>query len=534
MIRRIQMLMRSIYILALICFVSCLGGVGELLAESKDRAPEFRVPAGLRDRVNFWIDIFAKHGKYQSVIHHRNYPQAVFAVLDFSAEGEVLSPVRFAKEKERRVKEATERVKIALLRLAGGNQPSSALEREVKAAMEKVPGGPGKYSEAVKEDLIRSQTGIRERYAEAVQRSGRYLPIMERIFQQEFGLPKELTRLPFIESSFDYTAYSSVGAAGIWQFMRTTGRAYLTINSYVDERRDPIEATRAAAKYLRSAYQRLGTWPLALTSYNHGVAGVAKKVRQLGTNNIVEIVERPRERLFGFASGNFYPEFLAALDIYEEHLRYFPEVRIEPSLQIAQMKLPNAISIHRVVQNTGVPAEELKRYNYAVSDNVWRGRYPLPKGYTLKVPKAAGLKMASLAQPSLAEPEVPAASSIYGGVVYKVRAGDTVGSIARKYNTSVGEIVRLNGLKNFRIRVGQILKVRQSEQQQVSDPTSSSVVKSKPTPKAGTKSSRTHKVRSGESLWTISRKYSVSLAALKAANPTMGAKIKPGQTLRVP
>lgn len=519
---------------ALILLLVATGVLSSARLEAAPRRTyaEFEVPEGLRARVNFWKDVFTKYGKYQSVVHHRNYPQAVFAVLDFTEQAESLSPRNFEKAKEKRLKAVTEEVKVALLQLSAGREPASELGTRVKAAMELVPGGPSKFNEAVKEDLIRSQTGIRERYAEAMKRSGRYMPHLERIFQQEFGLPKELTRLPFIESSFDYTAYSSVGAAGIWQFMRTTGKLYLTINSYVDERRDPIEATRAAAKYLRAAYERLSSWPLAITSYNHGVAGVAKKVRQLGTNNIVEIVERPSERLFGFASANFYPEFLAALEIYDARERYFPEVRVEPALQIAQMKLPHAVAVHRVVQATGVPIEELKRYNYAIAEQVWRGRYPIPKGYSLKVPKDVGQRLASIAQPSMAVASAPATSSIYGGVSYKVRAGDTLGGIAKKYHTSVKEIQRLNDLKGSAIRVGQVLTVRDREVSSGVTQTASSADRSKGSP--AVESSRMHTVKSGESLWTISRKYRVTLADLKAVNPKMGSKIKPGQKIRIP
>ena len=277
------------------------------------RHSEFRVSEGLRARVDFWIDIFARYGKHQMVIHHRHYPQAIFGVLDLRQAAQEMGPVQLDLYRKKQEKALVARIERVLTMLAEGGQPTDPFEQHVQSVMRLIPGGPGKYREAIKEELVRSQTGIREKYAEAIRRASRYMHILERIFVRDYGLPMELTRLPFIESSFDYQAYSSVGAAGIWQFMRATGRKYMTINNVVDERRDVIASTRAAARYLQNAYNALGSWPLAVTSYNHGVVGVARKVRRLGTSNITEIIEHPRERLFGFASSNFYPEFLAAL-----------------------------------------------------------------------------------------------------------------------------------------------------------------------------------------------------------------------------
>jgi membrane-bound lytic murein transglycosylase D len=266
--------------------------------------------------------------------------------------------------------------------------------------MSLIPGGASKYRRLLEEDLIRTQTGIRERYADAIRRAWKYLPIIEQIFVSEYGLPKELTRLPFIESSFDYTAYSSVGAAGIWQLMPRTARGFhLVVGRFIDERRDPIKATRAAAEYLRSAYRSLGSWPLAITSYNHGVAGVRSKVVKAGTSDISEIVEHPSERYFGFASSNFYPEFLAALEIFDNHKRYFPEVAEEPPLRVISYPLRSAMSGPYVARQLGIPLEELQEANYAVLDPVWEGRAKIPAGYVLRIPAHYRSRVDGLIQP---------------------------------------------------------------------------------------------------------------------------------------
>jgi membrane-bound lytic murein transglycosylase D len=351
------------------------------------RKGPFQTPAKLRGRVEFWKDIFARYGKNQVVVHHREFPQVVFGVLDLTNEAQEMNPIEFARHKLSVEKSTVEALKRQLEPLARGEGPSTAYQEKIVGLMANIPGGGNKYRRLLDEDLIRTQTGIRERYAEAIRRSWKYLPIMEQIFVSEFGLPKELTRIPFIESSFDYTAYSSVGAAGIWQFMPRTARGHkLMVGAYIDERRDPIKATRAAAEYLRSAYRSLGSWPLAITSYNHGVGGVRSKVSKAGTNDISEIVEHPSERYFGFASSNFFPEFLAALEIFDDHQRYFPEISLEPPLRVVSYPLRSAMSAGYVSRQLGISIDELREANYAILDPVWQGRAKIPAGFVLRVP----------------------------------------------------------------------------------------------------------------------------------------------------
>jgi len=351
------------------------------------RKGPFQTPASLRGRVDFWKDVFATYGKNQVVVHHREFPQVVFGVLDFTAEAQTMSPVELSRHRANVEKETVAALKRQLELLAKGEPASTPYQEKLERVMERVPGGVNKYRRLVEEDLIRTQTGIRERYAEAIRRSWRYLPFMEQIFVSEYGLPKELTRLPFIESSFDYTAYSSVGAAGIWQFMPRTARSHhLRVGAQIDERRDPIKATRAAAEYLRSAYRSLGSWPLAITSYNHGVGGVRGKVSKAGTDDLAEIIEHPTERYFGFASSNFFPEFLAALEIFDDHKRYFPEIALEPPLRVVSYPLRSAMSVAYVSRQLGISVEELREANYAILEPVWQGRAKIPAGYTLRVP----------------------------------------------------------------------------------------------------------------------------------------------------
>lgn len=505
-------------------------------APLRARGVPFRVPAGLQARVNFWVDIFTKYGKDQLVVHHRYYPYIVFKVLNFSGQAQSLSPVAYEKYRERALDQTEKELLRAIRVLASGAAPSTDEERLVARKMAVLPEGVAKYQEMLDDDLIRGQSGIREKYAEAVARAGRYLPIMEVIFTEEFALPIELTRLPFVESSFDYTAYSSVGAAGIWQFMRATGKKYMTVTKLVDERRDPIEATRAAAKYLQHAYATLNAWPLALTSYNHGIAGVLSKVRKFGSENIVTLIERPvgEDHPFGFASSNFFPSFLAALEVYDRRHEYFPGVRMEAPLRMASRRLAFSISVREIERRLGITSEELRQYNYAIAEEVWKGRYSIPAGYVLKVPYRFRSLLPVLESQSSVGMRAPAppASVVYGGVTYTVRRGDTLGSIAKRFHTTVTKIREMNDLGSSELRIGQRLVVGGH------GPTAP-VVKTPeprlPGKEAHGRARRIHTVRSGESLWSIAKKLGTSVAELRSENGLAGqSTVKVGQRLKIP
>jgi membrane-bound lytic murein transglycosylase D len=418
--------------------------------------------------------------------------------------------------------------------------------------MRLLPEGARSYKRVLDEDLIRTQTGIRERYAQAIGRAWKYLPVMEQIFTNEYGLPKELTRLPFIESSFDYTAYSSVGAAGIWQFMPRTARSHrMLVGRYVDERRDPVKATRGAAEYLRIAYQELGSWPLAITSYNHGVGGVRSKVRAAGTSNLAEIVEHPTERYFGFASTNFYPEFLAAVEIFQEHDKYFPEVSVQPPLRLVAYPVKSPMSTDQAARQLGVPIESLKEANYALLDPVWRGAARIPAGYVLQVPVQYTDKMNQLRTPEPIRSRIVTTSSGEGRM-YRVIRKDTLQSIAAKFNTSPDRLMQLNRLTSAAVEPGQVLLVPRSGdarggsssaespdrmvQASESPVVPAEVRRVSQTQKPSSPSSplRKHKVRAGETLFSISQRYGRSVNDVKRANNLKSTRLATGQVLRIP
>jgi membrane-bound lytic murein transglycosylase D len=244
----------------------------------------------------------------------------------------------------------------------------------------------------------------------------------------------------------------------MWQFMPATGRLYMRIDDAVDERMDPFRATEAAAKLLQANYEILGSWPLALTAYNHGAAGMARARDTMGTTDIATILRRYKSRSFGFASRNFYVSFLAALSIDRDPARYFPGIQRKPEMASVEVEMPAFIPAAALSKQLGVAREELERLNPALLPAVWSGQQYVPRGYRLRLPADAtpwtsqrlAMNIAPEQQFST-QPRPP---------VYQVRSGDTLSGVAARNGLSTTELARLNGLSaQARLRVGQRLKL---------------------------------------------------------------------------
>jgi len=267
-----------------------------------------------------------------------------------------------------------------------------------------------------------------------------------------------LSYLPHVESSFNVHAYSKYGAAGAWQFMRGTGKRFMKVDYVVDERLDPITSTRAAARLLRENYGVLGSWPLALTAYNHGAAGMNRAVKKLGTSRIDVIVERYESRSFGFASRNFYAQFLAARRIVRSYESYFgPLDRDEPSV-VDTVSLPFYADVADLERNLGVSRETIAALNPALRPPVFRSGKRIPKGYTLRLP--AGTVVGDASTWLAAVPKSSRHPDQHANRYYTVRRGDTLGRIASKHRTSVASLVAENDIGARRpIYPGQVLQI---------------------------------------------------------------------------
>jgi membrane-bound lytic murein transglycosylase D len=465
---------------ALAALIPAAGRTVELPDEPARPSAVFPRPAALEPQIKFWRAIFAEYSTHQVVLHDALYLDKIYKVLDFRQQlDDGLSPGEVDRVQRIDTDLELERVRATLLRLHGLGPDPQGLTPEEQAVydMFRDDPAPDRFLAAADEKRLRSQSGLRERFGEGLHVSRRYLPEMERIFREE-GLPVELTRLPLIESCFNLRAYSKVGAAGIWQFMPATGRRFIRVDHLVDERRDPISATRAAALYLSEMHDILDSWPLAITAYNHGPQGLARAVDEIGTNDIGIIVRNYRGKAFGFASRNFYAEFLAALDVEGDHQSHFGELPAPGPWRYREHRIDRPVGIQAAARLANVDRDELALLNPALSELIVSGRRPIPAGYRLRMPEADAedfttrLAEVKAEEPVIREPvtrvtRVAAKRPAKGRaavrpavLTHRVRKGQTLSHIAKQHRVSVESLRRTNRLgKSTRLRAGQVIKV---------------------------------------------------------------------------
>lgn len=486
----------------------------------------FPLPPELEPNVHFWTQVFVRYNSHQVVLHDEEYPGVVYAVLDFSRlESEDRPDAERRQRREKALRQAEQKYRMVLQSLANGEEPhDAAAGRRVEAMFADIAGGSAKYSAAI--DRFRTQRGLSDVFQEAIGRSGRYLPAMEQVFSRR-GLPLSLSRLAFVESMFQEGARSKVGAGGVWQIMPATGRRYLRVGHEVDERFDPLLAAEAAARILEENHASLGTWPLAVTAYNYGANGLRRAVERLGTRDAAVIFAQHKTRTFGFASRNFYAEFLAAATVYELRQHYFPGVHPAPAIRFEEFVPDRFVSASELAKQASIDLDDLRDLNPALAAEVWRDDLLVPRGYRLRVPHGHGetFSNAYAALPDSSKPTQQA------GYRYRVRQGDTLSAIAGRYGTSVSAIQRANGLSRPNsIRIGQVLLIPGSRPYRASASRAST---SASTSSSGAAS--VHVVRKGETLGAIASRYGASVAAITAANGlSKTGLIVPGQRLKIP
>jgi membrane-bound lytic murein transglycosylase D len=242
-----------------------------------------------------------------------------------------------------------------------------------------------KFNKAASREM-RGQSGQRDRFLEALRTSGFYQEHFLRIFQER-GLPLELTWIPFVESYYNYKAYSRAGAAGVWQFIPSTARLYgLRMNTAVDERYDPIKSAMSAADLLNANYEMFQSWPLAITAYNHGNAGMLRAVRELGTTDFGKIATRYRGPGFGFYSRNYYAEFLAVAQIMREAETHFGDIELFPPVEYEEITLTSRMYLNDMSAMLNVSKELLASLNRDLKRATLQSKTPIPKGFVLKLP----------------------------------------------------------------------------------------------------------------------------------------------------
>jgi membrane-bound lytic murein transglycosylase D len=278
-----------------------------------------------------------------------------------------------------------------------------------------------------------------------VVRSGRYHTYFQQVFEEE-GVPLVISLLPLVESSYENAARSYAGAVGIWQFMPATGRIFMTVARGRDDRQNPAIATRSAARLLKGNYDRLQAWPLAITAYNHGTGGMARAQAAHGSD-MHDIIRNYDGRTFGYASKNFYAEFIAAVNVYNDYEYHFGPIALDApqdfstTVRVATASISdggptyqvrNGDTLSGIATRHGLSVTDLMAMNSLPSDRIFAGE-------TLRIGNA-------IIDTNTNE--------------HRVVRGDTLSRIASLYGVGIRELMNLNGLRNTTIYAGQILVVR--------------------------------------------------------------------------
>ncbi len=363
----------------------------------------------------------------------------------------------------------------------------------------------------VKKEIQSFQTVERKAFEESYKRSGQYMDMILGELRKE-GLPEQLAWIPLIESAFRPRALSRARALGMWQFIRSTGYRYgLKQDKYVDERMDPVRATRAAIQYMIELHDLFGDWTTAIAAYNCGEAQVQRVIRAQKVEYFDSFWD-----LFAnlpYETARHVPRFIATLLIVGDPNKYgFLLPRPDPPLLSETIRVNSAVKLATLAQNLSLDPAVLVGLNSELRHDSTPNT-----PYDLRVPAGYGEKcLACIASlPQYIPPDVVTDR-------YAVRTGDTLGAIARRYRTSVDALVRLNGLRSrTMIYPGQLLRV----------PSRGGVETAAPAPAAKPGESVTYVVQNGDTLFQIAKTYKTTVEAIKAANGMSSNILVVGQKL---
>ncbi len=405
---------------------------------------DFPLYPAIKPNVDFWIRIFTNTSKSQGLLHDTKNLSIVYDTINLDD-----SRTPGARKRNKKIKKrAAKKYKAILLSLAKGKTPITKEEKKVAALFGQKATANDFKNAAFR---IRIQTGVKEEFRAGLIRSGAFIDDFRKVFKSQ-GLPVDLVYLPCVESSYQYQAYSKFGAAGIWQFTRSTGRIFMKIGYVVDERRDPYISTNAAARLLKKNYGKLKEWPMAITAYNHGLNGMmrAKNAKKSYEN----IFKAYRSRSFKFASRNFYSEFLAARIVGKNYKTYFGDLPFEKPRAFQTIKIKGFLPIEAIRDKLGIPVATLKKLNPALRQPVFNGQKYIPKGFELKLPDTISKKKATKQFVSLFK------SKQKPSRFHRVQKGDTAGAIARLHSVYLNDLILANGLnRRATIYVGQNLRI---------------------------------------------------------------------------
>ena len=488
---RFAVLKSETIILFFFVLILCLGiPTNELLA-SKNK--HFPVPPFLCDNVLFWKKIYTHVSTDEGLIHDRKYPLIIYQKIHVgNRRGRTLD--KYVNSYKKRIADLLKEIPYL---------PTTAQTQEQKRIVKMFLeySSLNDIPQAIKR--IRFQLGQRESFLTGLEQSGMYIDEIFAIIKRE-NLPLRLAYLPHVESAFNTHAVSKAGAAGLWQFMWETGKQFLDIDRYIDERLDPILSTEAAITLLKKNYNELKSWPLAITAYNYGLAGIKRAVKATKSNDISVIIQNHKSNSFKFASKNFYSCFLAACEIDENYQRYFKHVNMDSPLLRKRFILAVPTKPDVLCKRLNISLFEFKALNPAFKESLYKYEALIPKHYTVFLPLTVDVNVAgnlikktninNTIKPKLSIPKKVEKKFIskkhlktdndnltlkkrllkkaprkqlnnkkikYSNYSkYRVKKGDSIWLIAKKFKTNENKLRKINGLsRRSYIYPGQLLKV---------------------------------------------------------------------------
>jgi membrane-bound lytic murein transglycosylase D len=461
----------------------------------------FPRPAELKPAIDFWIRVYTEVDTQSGFLHDSQHLDVIYTDLILN---------------RRTIEARRSQIQEDLRVLATGER--GQLTDSQRQILSLWPSGVSSQTLRAAASNVRWQLGQSDRFLGGLQRSGAYRQHIKNVLREK-GLPEELGVLPHVESSFNPGAFSSASAAGMWQFTRATGQRFMRIDHIVDERMDPYTATNAAMSLLEYNYSVLGTWPLALTAYNHGAGGIARAVRETETTDIEKIVANYKGRSFGFASRNFYAQFLAVNEVEKNAEEHFGVVRFNPAPNFREVETDSFIDAEVFASSVGISLEQLRADNRALRPVVWEGNKRIPAGFRIKM-RDEVVPSGDIMAMVLADFKFPVQTP---DIAYVVERGDSLSVIARRFNTSVTRLASLNQLQSRnRIQIGQRLLLPQDNSQQTSV---AAVIAAE----------GSYTVRRGDTVSLIAARYGVTEQALLGVNGIQDPhRIYPGQQLTIP
>jgi len=391
----------------------------------------FPVYPSIEPNVKFWTKVYSEYSTAQGVLHDSQNLNIIYEVVELKIGAKTIN--------EKRIQKARGKYKTILKKLAQNPFVSDAEAKRVASLFGK-NANRATFQKAIYR--IRCQIGQKDSFRYGIIRSGAFMDQIEDIFLS-YGLPIDLIYLPHVESSFNLKAYSKFGAAGIWQFVREAGKRFMTVDYAIDERWDPIRSSEAAAQLLKHSYEKFGNWPLAITAYNHGISGMLSATWTKG--GYEEIFNHYKSKVFGFASRNYYSEFLAAREVAANYEKYFGKITRDTPVETREIVLAGYSSIKDLGEYFGVDMATLRKHNPSLRIPVFRGQKYVPKGYSLRLPSDAVQNRMG------ASTELP--WNMYkhhqkSSRIYRVKTGDNITNIAKMHGIKVSDLILANKINS--------------------------------------------------------------------------------------